>query len=288
MGHHFVPQAYLRGFEDPFKPGFIWVHARRDPKPRSASIVDVAQSRDFYDAETEALLASATEAPANPILAKLRTGETPSDRERVTLAVYLATMIKRVPRNRTRGRAMAPKVLEDVVNRFRDQVRQLAELGELSPNLATRRLQELEVTYAKFTHELPEPVADQIRDPRPSIQMIQAIAAMRWRVLRTAEPEFFITSDNPAFYHEAYGLGTEQSELRFPLSPQLALHGCRAVKARQVVSIHDIPREWVREFNRSVASGASSIGMSHRPAHFLGTLLRRKNPYLFRLGWDAA
>src|SRR4051812_24540194 len=158
MGHHFVPQAYLRGFEDPFKPGFIWVHARRDPKPRSASIVDVAQSRDFYDAETEALLASATEAPANPILAKLRTGETPSDRERVTLAVYLATMIKRVPRNRTRGRAMAPKVLEDVVNRFRDQVRQLAELGELSPNLATRRLQELEVTYAKFTHELPEPV----------------------------------------------------------------------------------------------------------------------------------
>jgi hypothetical protein len=98
---------------------------------------------------------------------------------------------------------MAPQVLEDVVSRFREQVQQLAELGEISPDLARRRLQELEVTHAKFTRELPEAVTDQTRDPRPSIQMIEAIAAMRWRVLRAGEPEFFMTSDNPAFYHEA-------------------------------------------------------------------------------------
>jgi hypothetical protein len=167
-------------------------------------------------------------------------------------------------------------------------MQQLAELGQISPELATRRLQELEVAHKKFTRELPESVVNQIRDPRPSIQMIEAIVAMRWRMVRAREPDFFITSDNPAFYHEAYGLGTERSELRFPLSPGLALHGCRAVGSAEVVSVHDVPREWVHEFNRSVASGASAIAMSHRRASFLPTLLRRKNPYLFRLVWDAA
>jgi hypothetical protein len=288
MGNHFVPQAYLRGFQDPSNPDFIWVQSRREPDPRSASIEDVAQSRNFYDPEIEKLLASSVEGPANPVLAKLRAGELPTDRERIALAVYLATMIKRVPKNRIRGRAMAPQILDEVVSRFRGQVQQLAELGRVSPDLATRRLQELEVSYAKLTHELPESVVNQIRDPRPSIQMIEAIVSMRWRVVRAREPEFFITSDNPAFYHEAYGLGTERSELRFPLSPGLALHGCRAGAAAKVVSAHDVPRDWVREFNRSVASGASSIAMSHRRALFLGTLLRRKNPYLFRLVWDAA
>ena len=288
MGHHFVPQAYLRGFQDPSQPGFIWVQSRREPSPRPASIEDVAQSRDFYDPETERLLASSVEAPANPVLAKLRAGELPSERERMTLAVYLATMINRVPKSRLRGQAMAPQVLEDVANRFRGQVEQLAELGQIPPDLATRRLQELEVAYAKFTSDLPETVVKQIRDPRPSVQMIEAIAALRWRVLRAKEPEFFVTSDNPAFYHQAYGLGTERSELRFPLSPALALHGSRGSDATREVSVHDISRDWVREFNRSVASGASSIAMSHRRALFLGTLLRRKNPYLFRLVWDAA
>jgi hypothetical protein len=29
MGHHFVPQRYLRNFEDPDHPGYIWVHDHR-------------------------------------------------------------------------------------------------------------------------------------------------------------------------------------------------------------------------------------------------------------------
>jgi hypothetical protein len=288
MGHHFVPQAYLRAFQDPSKPGFIWVQSRRNANSRLASIEDVAQSSEFYDPETEALLASTVEGPANPILSKLRRDEAPTDRERITLAVYLATMIKRVPRNRSRGRALAPQVLADVVSRFREQVHQLAELGQIAADLAMRRLQELEATHAKLTREVPAAVVAQNCDPRPSIQMIEAIVSLRWRVLRAREPEFFVTSDNPAFYHEAYGLGTERPELRFPLSPELALHGSRAAQEAQAVSFHEIPRDWVREFNRSVASGASSIAMSHRRTHFLGTLLRRKNPYLFRLVWDAA
>lgn len=287
MGQHFVPQAYLRAFEDPSSPGFIWAQSRREDAPRLVPIKKIAQSRGFYEPATEALLASAIEAPANPILARLRRGEVPEEHERSCLAVYIATMIKRVPRNRSRAAALAQPTLDEVVGRIREEFLQLAAVGELTPKLAERRLEELDKAHIKFTGELPPVVAAQIRDPRPTPQIIQAILSMRWRVLRASAPDYFITSDNPAFFHEAYGVGTENSELRLPLSPTLAIHGCWASEEISRISFHAVPRDWVREFNRSIASGASSIAMSHRRADFLGTLLRRKNPYLFRLVWDS-
>lgn len=288
MGHHFVPQAYLRPFEDPSCPGFIWAQSRRHDTPKLTSIEKVAQSRRFYEPATEALLASAIEAPANPVLAKLRGGEAPKEHERSCLAVYIATLIQRVPRNRTRAQALAQPTLDDSVVGLREQIVQLAAIGELAPERAERQLAELDKAHTKFTRELPPSVAAQIRDPRPTPRIIQAILSMRWRVLRASVPDYFITSDNPAFFHEAYGVGTEKSELRLPLSPSLALHGCRGLDEPSLISFHEAPRDWVREFNRSVASGASSVAMSHRRADFLGTLLRRKNPYLFRLVWGNA
>jgi hypothetical protein len=276
----------LRAFQDPSSPGFIWAQSRREDAPRLVPIKKVAQSRGFYEPATETLLALAIEGPANPILAKLRGGEAPEEHERSCLAVYIATMIKRVPRNRTRARALVQPTLDDVAGRLREEFVQLAAVGELAPELAERRLGELDKAHTKFTRELPPLVVAQIRDPRPTPRIIQAILSMRWRVLTAKEPEYFITSDNPAFYHEAYGVGTEQSELRLPLSPTVALHGSHTLDRPSRVSFHEVSRDWVREFNRSVASGASSIAMSHRRADFLGTLLRRKNSDLFRLMWE--
>jgi hypothetical protein len=48
MGHHFVPQRYLRNFEDPNQPDYIWVHDRRGGPAKLASIAKLAQSRNFY------------------------------------------------------------------------------------------------------------------------------------------------------------------------------------------------------------------------------------------------
>ena len=72
MGHHFVPQAYLRAFQDCTSPGMIWTYPRAKP-PRLASIEKVAQASGFYDPQTEAELNAVIEAPANPVLELLRT-----------------------------------------------------------------------------------------------------------------------------------------------------------------------------------------------------------------------
>ena len=75
MGHHFVPQRYLRNFEDPSRPGFIWLHDKRGGAARLVPIKQVAQAKGFYTAETEASLARDVEAPGNAVIRKL-TGDT--------------------------------------------------------------------------------------------------------------------------------------------------------------------------------------------------------------------
>ncbi len=99
MGHHFVPQFYLKGFQVPDRPGMIWVFARTGIAS-CGSIKEVAQSSDFYDPDTEVDLARIVEAPANPVLAALREGGEIDEPERDSLVSYVATMIYRGPRKR--------------------------------------------------------------------------------------------------------------------------------------------------------------------------------------------
>jgi hypothetical protein len=100
MGHHFVPQRYLRNFEDPNQPDYIWVHDRRGGPAKLASIAKLAQSRNFYSQSTETILAQTVEQPANPVLQKLTTHKSIDSAERFHLAYYICVMMKRIPAHR--------------------------------------------------------------------------------------------------------------------------------------------------------------------------------------------
>ncbi len=125
----------------------------------------------------------------------------------------------------------------------------------------------------------------QIWNPRPTMRIVQTILGMTWRILVASDSEFFLTTDNPAFFHGAYGLGPANAELRFPLSPGLALHGTWQPDPEGDLSFQAVPRDWVREFNRSLASEASTLVFTHEKALWVNTLLHRRKPYLFRLVW---
>jgi hypothetical protein len=285
MGQHFVPQEYLRAFQDPSKAEYIWTLPRGDAVPRLLPIKQVAQSRGFYDPETETDLARLVESPANPALAKLREGSEIDRSERLAVAVYLATMIKRVPKNRTRGQALIPAVLESTVENIRREIERIAQNGSVSPDIIALRLSQIDAAYEKFKLEPPDAVKAQIRDPRPTSEIVDAVLGMTWRILVTPGVDFFITTDNPAFFHGAYGIGTEKAELRFPLSPTHALHGTWTVEGRGQLSFHAAPQGWVREFNRSIAWDASHLAFAHRKAPWLAILMHRSKPYLNRLVW---
>ena len=68
MGRHYVPQRYLRNFEIPERPGFVWLHDKQSGKSHPAPIDKVAQSKGYYSPEVEETLRQ-VEGPANVVMA---------------------------------------------------------------------------------------------------------------------------------------------------------------------------------------------------------------------------
>ncbi len=75
MGHHYIPQAYLRGFTEPGSDRFLWMYDKVTDSFSRASVKKVAQQSGFYSQEVEAELDRLIEGPAHRVLGMLRRGE---------------------------------------------------------------------------------------------------------------------------------------------------------------------------------------------------------------------
>jgi hypothetical protein len=221
---HFVPQKYLRGFEDPARPGFIWMYDKQEGICKQVPIKQVAQAPAFYTDAVETLITEHIEKPANAVIDKIGGGSTISDVDRAHLAYYVGTMIRRVPHARAYAYGKIPGVLADVARRVREHLQAEAEAGRLDAAELAARLAETYAAEAKFGQQPPPDVVEWIETPWPTEAMLTAIFSMSWRFVPSPGPSFFLTSDNPASFFKQFGLGTPQSELVFPLCRTLALH----------------------------------------------------------------
>ena len=114
--------------------------------------------------------------------------------------------------------------------------------------------------------------------------MVLAVFNMAWRVLEAKGEIMYMTSDNPAFYFESYGLGTENSELTFPLSTTQCLHACwQGPKAD--LRFLEAKQTFVKEVNRRAASTTERLAFYHQDADWLQPLLKKKSHYLSRIQW---
>jgi hypothetical protein len=75
MGHHYIPQRYLKNFEVPQSDGSIWMFDKVSKRGKQVRIKAIAQETDFYEPEIEVALNEAVEKPANPVIQKLLAGE---------------------------------------------------------------------------------------------------------------------------------------------------------------------------------------------------------------------
>lgn len=114
--------------------------------------------------------------------------------------------------------------------------------------------------------------------------MINAVASMTWRMAFTNGPQFFITSDNPAFFFEAFGIGTPQSEVAFPLSPDLSLMGSRQGDPGAILLVEVKPKV-VREVNRRMVASAERLVFCHEKQPWLPAMIGKSKPYLSRISW---
>jgi hypothetical protein len=285
MGHHFVPQRYLRNFEDPNHRGYVWVHDRYAGEGQLANIAKVAQSRNFYSQSTETILAETVERPANLVIRKLTTRQPVTDSERVQLAYYVAVMMKRIPAHRRRSSEMLPEVLADLVTEVRSYLNTLSGQVGADPEILKRRGFELDAVERKFHANPPPNVLEQIREPWPSKQMVKLLFRMTWRVLISSGPAYFLTSDNPAFYFRSFGLARKESELSFPLSTHYSLHGSWQ-QADSDLAFVNAEQATVKEINRRIVSEAERLVFYHHAADWLPKLFKREKLLLNKIEWQ--
>src|SRR6186713_1137545 len=114
MGLHYVPDRYLRGFECPDKPGYIWMYDKAKSSSNCLPIKVVAQSPGFYSPEVEEELNFEVELPGNHVIDKLNRGERIDEMERRDLTYYIATMMRRVPRARAKAEKLIPPALAEI------------------------------------------------------------------------------------------------------------------------------------------------------------------------------
>lgn len=289
MGHHYVPQRYLRNFESPERPKWIWLHDKRDLVSKLVSIKTVAQAKQFYTAEDEKRLNLEVEIPGNAVIQKLRVGQVVNGHlidplERVQLAYYIATMIKRVPFRRREFAKLIPEALETAVVSVRADLNRLAEEMKVSPDLVAKRILQVDAYHERCLREPPQTVLDQIRAPWPTERVVATIFNMTWRIMKPQGLQKFITCDNPAFYFDSYGIGSPKSELVFPLATDLLLHGSWDGQPAGLY-LADAPEKMVREFNRRLVSTTERLAFYHREATWLLKILPKENHYLSVIQW---
>lgn len=251
---------------------------------REASIAKVAQEARFYEPETEVQLNQMVERPANPVIEKLLRKQRPTTEEKWSLALYIAVMLKRVPYRRHEALALVPQVLDDTVGEVRTCLMSLVGAPGVDQSLLQERLAQVETIYEKYKREPPPEVTRQIRQPWPTREMIELLKQMTWRVLETSGPNFFMTSDNPAFFFSTYGLKNPEAEVCLPLSTRYALHCCWQAAKSDLVFL-GASQSFVKEVNRRLASATTRFAFYHEHAQWVHRLLSKDSPHLSRIRW---
>lgn len=283
MGLHYVPRKYLKGFAAPEYPACVWQFdkLRSAFSDSPASIKKVAQERGYYDPETETQLNELVERPANVVIDKLRNGGSLENEDRIPLAMYMATMMYRVPTKRQRAYDAIPDVLSDTIRRFKEMVTATHYENAIDDGTASDRLAEADVVHTKFAEETPKEVIEQVRQPWPTEKLVRHILSMNWYLHASVGPSYFVTSDNPMFTFDCYGVANPESEFTFPLAYNLALFGTwQPVKRRRVP---DASQALVKEANRRIISAAHRFIYSHAAAEWIPAVAAKASPNLSRI-----
>jgi hypothetical protein len=241
--------------------------SRRPPLLRSR------RSRGFYEDEDERELAKRVEEPANGVIDKLIHESGLTVKERRDLAIYVATMIKRVPAFRIKAMQLLPTALVEVKQIVHSRIAERAIQSGSDAVTIAEELAEADRIVAEYNDSPPQPVLEYINAPWPSERVSEIIRQMTWRLITPPKWEFFITSDNPAVF-EPYGLSSPESEVILPLSPKCVLHGSLQ-RGETFLAVQPVHSTAVKNINRRIASGATRFAFCHEPAEWVLRLLRK-------------
>ena len=281
MGQHYIPQHHLRKFATSSEPTKIWMYDKCSDEFKLLPIRNVAQSSDFYSAGDERTLSQKIEDPVTDPLMQLRDGMQVDLQSRRAVAMYLESMIKRVPYTRRKMIAMIPQEKQDLLARIKRNPEKLASKLNLTPTALLREVKEWDQEFSSSSLSIKD---DNVRRQWSSKKVVDHIFHMTWRIIRANLSHRFLTGDNPVFFDEGYGLKFPDGEFSFPFASDVALHGSWQESGNNLTWVDARPAI-VKEFNRRVVFSAERFVFYHQKATWVEKLAENPRLMLNRIKW---
>jgi hypothetical protein len=262
MGHHIIPQFYLRGFASQEKSK-LWMYEKGGKNLGLLPIKTIAQANDFYG-DKEGYLASEIEHPANETIRKIRNKKPISFPEKKALSKYVYMLWRRVPESLKRLHNSVPAITEEVLN---------TAVGRFGNSIKDKARTILE----GYKEQVPKEVWLNSLIVGGE-EAIHCLSQMTWIFVTCKEPDVFLASDNPVFIHSSIGINKRQSEMTFPISKNILLLAVWwSVKD---CSYAEGKSQLVIEANRRVAHNATRFIFSPLNTEWIVNLLNKKSHQL--------
>lgn len=280
MGHHYLPQYYLKGFTET-NDNILWAYEKGTGNKFNTQIKSIASISDFYSKETEQYLANDIEMPANAVLDKIRSGHLINDDDKNTFAEYMAVMWKRVPRAKEDLKKMAPRLVDGIAKRLNGDLDNLINEEPHNLEFIEKRRKEIDDILAIYATNPPKDIWLDNMPPERTPRIVEAIKAMNWSFWEFNQQPVFLTCDNPMFYFTGMGVGKPDSEISFPISSNIVLWATWRV---------DLPRKFikastqiVKEFNRRTVDNASRYIFHSRDEYWIESFIKKGRWQLNRI-----
>lgn len=280
MGHHYLPQYYLKGFTET-NDNILWAYEKGTGENFNTQIKSLANITDFYSQDTEQYLANNIEDPANAVLDKIRSRHLINDDDKNTFAEYMAVMWKRVPRAKEDLKKMAPRLADGIAKKLNADLNQIISEKPQKTEFIEKRRKEIDDILSIYATNPPKDIWLENIPPERTPRIVEAIKTMTWSFWEFNQKPVFFTCDNPIFYFTGMGVGKRDSEISFPISSHIVLWATWRV---------DLPRKFikastqiVKEFNRRTADNASRYIFHSRAENWIEPFIKKGHWKLNRI-----
>lgn len=277
---HYVSQMYLKYFKDSNNERMLWVYDKQDFSYRLQSIKDTAIEKNIYsvggDQDLEQKFAQIIEDPVKPIFDSWvedpKNFKTTAQENFYKAAVFLAYAHTRVPRSVESVKEIMNVGLDMVVEKMKKISDSTDMLKEKYNEYCNRDDKSHNMTFEQFCDRYKDPSKDCIFVPNKEKALFQSLEVtndvlqelikMNWSLYVVEQDHFFITNDSPLIIYtqvnnkEAIfggGIGLDNVEIAFPLTPKLCLFICR----KKMPPIKNVNYYTIKEINKRIVTQAN-------------------------------
>jgi hypothetical protein len=281
MGHHYLPQYYLKGFTET-DDNILWAYEKGSGNNFSTQIINLAKINKLYSEETEQYLANEIEGPANEVLDKIRNRHLISKADKEYFAKYMAVMWKRVPRAKEDFNKMAPGILDEIGSELKDSLKSIGERRPEKIKLIEERQKEINEILEKYVSAPPEDIWWYSIRPERTPIIVEIMKKMTWSFWECDQTFTFLTCDNPLFYFTGMGVGKKDSEISFPISNHVVLWA--TWKTNFPNDFIKASSQIVKEMNRRTVHNASRFVYHCKDERWIVPFIKKGHWRLNRIG----